>query len=133
MNSSKSIYYFTLTAGDVTFGPIEITEPNNYWLVADCGGKYGEVMSREFAIHDWPETVLVRRQSIAVEIVAPAPFVDSTINTLNHVLNENVDGDYNVVTVSSGDVIEEEKFIDLSNYDMTYNPICIAGVTCFAP
>ena len=90
-------------------------------------------MSREFAIYDWPETVLVRRQSIAVEITAPAPYVDSTINTLNHVLNENVDGEYTVENVDSGEVVPEEKYIDLSNYDMTYNPICIENVTCFAP
>ena len=99
-------------------------------FIADCTAPYGG-QSREFGIYDWPDTILVRRQSFAVEITAAQPFLDPTINTLNQLKAEGVDATIEIETVDSGPLVPEDKTIDLTGYEKDYNPVChLPSVVC---
>lgn len=123
-------FLFFITAGELSFDDLSVADPGNYVYVADCDDPY-DAESREFGIYDWPETILVRRQSFAVEITAAQPYLDSTINTLNQLKAEGVDAEIVIETVDSGPLVPEDKTIDLTGYEKEYNPVChLPDVVC---
>ena len=73
-------FLFFITAGELSFDDLSVADPGNYVYVADCDDPY-DAESREFGIYDWPETILVRRQSFAVEITAAQPYLDYMVYT----------------------------------------------------
>ena len=113
--------------GQAVFAGLSVLLPAfDYQIEATCGD--WNLKGPEFAVHDWPETATVRKQTIGLRYTGSLYYAVETINALNHVIVEGQD-DVSVIDIESGEN-PADKYLDLSNYDSLADPTCYKGITC---
>ena len=113
--------------GQAVFTGLSVLLPAfDYQIEATCGD--WNLKGPVFAVHDWPETATVRKQTIGLRYTGSLYYAVETINALNHVIVEGQD-DVSVIDIESGEN-PADKYLDLSNYDSLADPTCYKGITC---